>query len=71
MKNRKQILLLGSFDQLTLVRLKHAAALFNSFSATCSVDWVVSFIDSSELQVTLNYQFDNQIKIKLESAVSF
>jgi hypothetical protein len=35
--------------QLTLVRLKHAAALFNSFSATCSMDCVVSFNDSSEL----------------------
>lgn len=36
-------------DQLTLVRLKQAAALFNSFSATCSTDCVVSFNDSSEL----------------------
>lgn len=57
---------MGSFDQLTLVRLKRAAAFFNSFSATFSVDCVVSFNDSSELQVTLSYQFENQMKIKLK-----
>lgn len=62
MENR--LLLFSSFDQLTLVRLKHAAALFNSFSATCSTDWVVSFNDSSELHITLNYQpYKNKTKI--------
>lgn len=43
----------GFVDQLTLVRLKHAAALFSSFSATCSMDCVVSFNDSSELQAKI------------------
>lgn len=38
-----------STDQLTLVRLKQAAALFSSFSETCSVHFLVSFSDSSEL----------------------
>lgn len=48
-------------DQLTLVRLKHAAALFSSFSATCSVDCVVSFNDSSELQGNFfHHQFQNK-----------
>ena len=62
MENR--LLLFSSFDQLTLVRLKQAAALFNSFSATCSTDWVVSFNDSSELHITFNYHsYKNKTKI--------
>lgn len=60
---KNTILTVSSLDQLTLVRLKHAAALFSSFSArlkhaialfksfsaTCSRDCVVSFKDDTEL----------------------
>lgn len=41
-------------DQLTLVRLKHAAVLFNSFVPACSMDCLVSFSDDSELHMRLD-----------------
>lgn len=55
--NSKLLFLLQLIDQLTLVRLKHAAALFNSFSATCSMHFLVSLSDSSELQADLQIQY--------------
>ena len=50
-----------SYHWPRLMRLKHAAALFNSFSATLSVDWVASLKDDSELHMNINHHAEKSL----------